>query len=103
MAGSYLVVWPKVKVIVDGKRKVFARGTEVPGNAENLKLLKSIGAVVLGERAASEAEKPDETEADKPAKSASKEAWESYARSKGATDADLDGKTRDDLVAAYGG
>ncbi len=95
MAGSYLVVWPKVKVIVDGKRKVFARGTELPGNAENLKLLKSIGAVVLGERAASEAEKP--------AKSASKEAWESYARSQGATDADLDGKTRDDLVAAYGG
>jgi hypothetical protein len=26
-----------------------------------------------------------------------------YARSQGATDEDLDGKTKDDLIAAYGG
>lgn len=37
-----------------------------------------------------------------PAKSASKGDWEAYARSQGATDADLEGKTKDDLVDAYG-
>lgn len=37
-----------------------------------------------------------------PAKSASKGDWEAYARSQGAEDDDLDGKTKDDLIAAYG-
>jgi hypothetical protein len=37
-----------------------------------------------------------------PAKNASLEKWQEFARSKGATDADLDGVSRDDLVAAYG-
>lgn len=37
-----------------------------------------------------------------PAKSANKGDWEAYARSQGATDADLEGKTKDDLVDAYG-
>lgn len=37
-----------------------------------------------------------------PAKSASKGDWEAYARSQGATDEDLDGVTKDDLVATYG-
>lgn len=38
-----------------------------------------------------------------PAKSATKDEWEAFARSKGASDADLDGKTKDDLITAYGG
>jgi hypothetical protein len=37
-----------------------------------------------------------------PAKSATKADWVAYARTQGATDEDLDGKTRDDLVSAYG-
>ena len=37
-----------------------------------------------------------------PAKSAPKAEWEAFARSRGATDADLEGATKDDLVAAYG-
>lgn len=37
-----------------------------------------------------------------PAKSASKGDWEAYARSQGATDEDLDGKTKDELVSSYG-
>jgi hypothetical protein len=37
-----------------------------------------------------------------PAKSAPKADWEAYARSQGATDADLEGQTKDDLIAAYG-
>lgn len=37
-----------------------------------------------------------------PAKSASKGDWEAYARSQGATDEDLDGATKEDLVATYG-
>lgn len=51
-------------------------------------------------------EEVSETEADDaagpPAKSASKGDWEAYARSQGATDEDLAGKTKDDLVDAYG-
>lgn len=37
-----------------------------------------------------------------PTKSASKGDWEAYARSQGATDEDLDGLTKDELVAKYG-
>lgn len=37
-----------------------------------------------------------------PAKSASKGDWEDYARSQGATDDDLDGATKEDLVDRYG-
>lgn len=37
-----------------------------------------------------------------PARSAPKADWEAYARAQGATDADLEGKTKEDLVAAYG-
>jgi hypothetical protein len=57
-------------------------------------------------------EKVDEPKADDPAydpasgapgKSAKKGDWEAFARSKGATDEDLDGKSKDDLIAAYGG
>lgn len=38
-----------------------------------------------------------------PAKSASKGDWEAYARSQGASDEDLAGATKDDLIAQYGG
>lgn len=38
-----------------------------------------------------------------PAKSAKKADWEAYARSRGATDEDLDGKSKDEIVAAYSG
>lgn len=37
-----------------------------------------------------------------PAKSASKGDWEAYARSQGASDEDLDGQTKDDLIETYG-
>lgn len=37
-----------------------------------------------------------------PAKSSSKGDWEAYARSQGATDENLAGATKDDLIAAYG-
>jgi len=38
---------------------------------------------------------------DEPAGNATLEAWQAYARSKGATDADLDGVSRDDLRTTY--
>lgn len=41
-------------------------------------------------------------EVEAPAGNASLEAWQEYARSKGASDDDLDGKGRDDLRDAYG-
>ena len=37
-----------------------------------------------------------------PAGNASTEVWQAYARSKGATDADLEGKSRDELREQYG-
>jgi hypothetical protein len=37
-----------------------------------------------------------------PAGNASLAAWQDYARTQGATDADLDGKTRDELRDKYG-
>jgi hypothetical protein len=39
---------------------------------------------------------------EEPKKSAKTEEWQEYARSKGATDADLEGKSRADLIAEYG-
>ena len=45
----------------------------------------------------------DEGEADQaPAESANKPEWEAWARKKGATDADLEGKTKADLIKDYG-
>lgn len=38
---------------------------------------------------------------DEPAGNAALDVWQAYARSKGATDAELDGKSRDDLRTAY--
>lgn len=48
------------------------------------------------------AEVEDPSDDEKPAKSAPKGDWEAYARSQGATDEDLDGKTKDELIASYG-
>ncbi len=44
---------------------------------------------------------PDGTSAEPPTASASKGAWTAYARSQGATDDDLEGKTRDQIREAY--
>lgn len=38
----------------------------------------------------------------RPAKSASKDEWIAYARVRGASDAEIDGKTKDALIEAFG-
>lgn len=38
---------------------------------------------------------------EKPAGNASLEAWQDYAKTKGATEEDVEGQTRDDLKATY--
>lgn len=43
----------------------------------------------------------DDNENKKPAKSASKGDWTEYALANGKTEADLDGKTRDDIAAMF--
>lgn len=56
----------------------------------------------LGAHLFAESSEPDNGTDGKPAGNASTEVWQDYARSKGATDADLEGKSRDDLRDAYG-
>ena len=55
---------------------------------------------------ADEPDEPDEPEQgeqpEQPSRSASKEAWQDYARDQGADDTDIDGLSRDDLADAYG-
>lgn len=67
-----------------GAPAVLYDGDDLPGWAEGL-----VGEHLLG------SDGP-------PAKSALKPEWEAYARSQGASDADLDGKSKDDLINAYG-
>lgn len=65
---------------------------------DDLKRLLDEGYIVE----APAAEDSADSDGGAPAKSATKADWEAYARSQGATDADLEGKTKDDLVNAYG-
>jgi len=44
-----------------------------------------------------------DTSEEKPSGNAKLETWQKYARTKGATEADLEGKSRDDLRKEYGG
>jgi hypothetical protein len=91
----------------DGRDAYLYQGAPVPDWATKDQLKNVEGMV--GKRvdliaeAEAEAEAPAyDPAAGAPAKSAKKGDWEAYARSKGAGDADLDGKSKDDLIAAYG-
>lgn len=81
----------------EGSERYFYRGSILSGvSAGEAARLLGLGLVETVEEIDSDgAEKV-------PAKSASKADWEAYARAQGATDEDLDGKTKDDLVATYG-
>jgi hypothetical protein len=92
----YKVIVPLIQVATkDDVAVQVTKGGPVPSNITpealaNLIELKYVEKV--------DGESPDGP----PAKSAPKGDWEAYARSQGATDADLDGVTKDDLVATYG-
>lgn len=81
---------------VEGSYRNVYQDEPIEGEAvepENLKRLVRKGFLV--ESAADAAEGP-------PAKGAKLEVWQDYARTQGATDEDLDGVTKADLIAAYG-
>ena len=75
-----------------GRAGVFGPDDKVPAWAVALIDNESVWGDDDGEPESSE----------KPAGNSSIEAWQEYARSKGATDADLDGKSRNELREQYG-
>lgn len=83
----------------DGSDLYLYAGAEVPEHVkgDELKRLKDGGFL-------SEDEKPaDEKPADeKPHGNASLETWQKFAKSKGASDEDLDGLSRDEVRELYG-
>ena len=100
---SYRIVAPLVIARQSSGANVHLyAGAPVPDSVgkDELKRLEEGGYIesVGGQQAA-----PAKPEGDKaPAKSAGKSEWEDYARSRGASDEDLDGLTKDELVAKYG-
>lgn len=95
----YTVIVPLIQVATTGGVAVqVTKGGAVPSDItpEALANLIDLGYVEGAEIGSDEPEGP-------PAKSASKGDWESYARSQGATDEDLAGLNKDDLVSLYGG
>lgn len=101
MSTSYIVAAPLV-VIRDaaGLDRYLYRGAVVPSDVdkEHQALLVDAGMLAKVEQAT----QPVQNDGP-PARSANKSEWEAYARSQGATDADLEGKSKDDLVDTYGG
>ncbi|WP_243061155.1 hypothetical protein [Nocardioides sp. SR21] len=84
---------------VEGSYSNVLQDEQIPAeivHPDDLKRLVRKGFLVEVE--AQEADEPSGP----PSKSASKADWEAYARSQGATDEDLEGVTKDDLVATYG-
>lgn len=99
MSTTYVSAVPLTMVrLAEGGYRNVLQGDPIVGqavDAEDLKRLVRKGFLV---------EKADDEGASDgpPAKSASKGDWEAYARSQGATDEELDGLTKDELVAGYG-
>ena len=100
--GAHLAVTAPVVVVRDesGAQHYFYEGAVLPAglDGDHVKLLLDDGLVGEVEASAEDAEVSGP-----PAKAAPKADWEAYARSQGATDADLEGQTKEDLVANYGG
>lgn len=92
MADSYVVTGPLATVKVGENIVYLYKDAPIPASADKdgVEHLLAIGLISkVG---------TDEV----PAKSAAKGDWEAFARTQGATDADLEGKSKDDLIAAYG-
>jgi hypothetical protein len=96
---TYQVTGPlATPYLEDGSRVYLYEGALLPdglreGEVERLVDLGLAGEVEITDESADDGP---------PAKSASKGDWEAYARSQGATDDDLDGVTKDELIASYG-
>lgn len=108
MANSYRVVAEYVTLKVKDQNGVFVivgfyKGGIVSAEIEKDSLEHHLDQGMLEEVLVSDEGVVSEGSSDEaPAKSAPKADWEAYARSQGASDADLEGVTKDDLVATYG-
>jgi hypothetical protein len=110
---DFLQVTAPCVVVKDesGAQRMFLAGAVLPAglDGDHVKQLLDQGMVeegqvvgIVEDDAFDEELENEDVEVETPAKSASKGDWEAFARSQGATDADLDGLTKDDLIAAYG-
>src|SRR6201988_5570857 len=104
MATTYLVTAPFVNATVedDNGAKVtlaFYRDQTIENAVEGDHLDKLVRAGYVEKASGSKASSSDDGG---PAKSAPKGDWEAYARSQGASDEDLEGATKDDIIATYG-
>lgn len=82
--------------------RYFYEGAVIPDGYNDERCKELVDEGMLEAVSSTDAAAADEPEGP-PAKSASKADWEAYARTQGATDADLEGATKDDLIAKYGG
>lgn len=85
---------PRQHAINSGYKPLEAEGKPAPATDSVGNALPASGA--------EEAREARKATANVPTKSSSKADWEAHARAQGATDEDLAGKTKDDLIAAYG-
>lgn len=92
---AYRVKAPLATYRVAGQLLYGYEGAVLPDGVDRAEVEHLLDAGLIEEVGSDEQDGP-------PAKSASKGDWESFARSQGATDVDLEGMTKDDLVAAYG-
>lgn len=104
MGAAYRVTAPLV-IVRDGSGASHHRyaGEVLPADADEKHVQMLLDGEMVEKVDLVEVTDSDDEGADgPPTKSASKGDWEAYARSQGATDEDLDGQTKDDLIAAYG-
>lgn len=97
---SFAVAWPELAVVVDGRRRIVAKGEQVPSGVDvrTLANLEAVGAIVLTSSAPSA---PAATQA--PNKSDNKDAWVAYAVARGMNDAEANKLTKVDLIEQFGG
>lgn len=94
--GRRVTSFVHVQDVAGGRDGVFGPEDKVPAWAVALIDNESVWGDDDGES------EPEQGDDGKPAGNASTEAWQEYAKSQGATDEELDGKSRDELRDTYG-
>jgi hypothetical protein len=103
MAKAYKVTGPLATPYLEtGERIYLYEGAFLPSNVREGEADRLVDLGLVTEVDVDEEDGTEDSAGGPPAKSASKADWEAYARSQGATDDDLDGATKDDLIASYG-
>lgn len=100
MSTTYKVTGPlATPYLEDGSRVYLYEGAALPDGLRKGERERLVDLGLVGE-AEEPAEEP--SEGGQPAKSASKADWVAYAVAQGATEAELEGLTKDELVSSYG-